>query len=433
MANPFALPALGHVLRQLLMDAAPNSDLSFLGMGGWQVSMLPPDLIKRGDTDGPLLNLYLYQVAQNPGWRNRDARTHDAAGQRIAAPPLALDLHYLITAYGSQPYQAEALLGHALLALHDRPVLTRDYIAAALKLPGSPTAIDKHLAASGLAEQVESVRLSLDNLSGDDLARLWSGYQLGMRPSVSLLATVLLLSSRTTPQTPLPVTARTITTVPLHRPVIASVHAKGGALLPVEPGTTILISGDSLFDPTMTLLVSDVDVTTLIDPAGEGHPATLTVPLPATLPAKMVAGIQTVEIRHGVLIEGDPVPRNLIGSNVDSFVLHPRVAAAAQDGGTVRAVLVDFAHEIGERQSVRITLEEVVAGNLTGVRFAAVVPEGNPDVPPPTNAPRPARVKLNRVWAHTSAAPGDYRVLASVDGVASIPHSVATDVKVTLT
>ena len=165
MANGFALPALSHVLRRLLLDAAPPDDLSsFLGVGGWQVSMLAPDLVKRSDKDQPLLNLFLYHVAQNPGWKNRQARTHDSDGERVAAPPLAVDLRYLITAYGSKAYQAEALLAHALLALHDRPVLTRDFIADSLKPPMTPEKIDKQLAASELAEQVESVRLSVDTL-----------------------------------------------------------------------------------------------------------------------------------------------------------------------------------------------------------------------------------------------------------------------------
>jgi hypothetical protein len=433
MANGFALPALSHVLRRLLLDAAPPDDLSFLGAGGWQVSMLAPDLVKRGDKDAPLLNLFLYQVGRNSGWHNRNARTHDADGNRTAAPPLAVDLRYLITAYGSKAYQAEALLAHALVALHDRPVLTRDYIADSLKLPVTPEKIDKQLAASGLAEQVESVQLSVDNFSVDDLSRLWSAFQLGLRPSVSLLATVLLLSSRRTPRTTLPVTSRTITTVPLKRPVIESVAAADGAALPIEPGTRIVVTGQLLFDDPMQLSIGATDVTATIDAAAPDFPAKLTLTLPAVLPAEMFAGVQTIQVHHGIQIAGEPAPRPLVASNVESFLLRPRVTAAAQDAGTVRAVLVDFAHEIGATQSVSVTLEEVVAGNLTGKRFAAMVPEGNPDVAPPEDAPRPARVDLRRVWAKTSAPAGTYRVLASVDGAASVPHSVAADAKVTLT
>ena len=210
MVNGFALPALGHVLRHLLINAAPGSDLRFLGASGWQVTMLAPDLIKRGDADPPLLNVYLYQVAPNPGWRNRAAQIQDANRQGIAAPSLALDLRYLVTAYGSKAYQAEALLGHALLALHHHPLLTRDYIAKSLALFVPSEALDEQLASSGLAEQVESIRLSIDNLTADDMARLWLGFQQGMRPSISVLASALLFSGPALATTPAPITLRSV-------------------------------------------------------------------------------------------------------------------------------------------------------------------------------------------------------------------------------
>lgn len=433
MANGFALPALSHVLRRLLLDAAPQDDLTFLGGSGWQVTMLAPDLVKRGDKDPPLLNLFLYQVGRNSGWHNRNARTHDSDGHRIAAPPLAIDLRYLITAYGSSAYQPEALLAHALIALHDRPVLTPGYIADSLKLPGNPAKIEKQIAASGLAEQVESVQLSIDNFSVDELARLWSGLQLGLRPSVSLLATVLLLSSRRRPQPAPPVTSRTLTTVALTRPVIESVAAEDGANLPIEPGIRIVVSGQSLSGESMELLIGGADATAMIDETAPGYPATLTVELPAALPAEMLTGVQTAQVRHGVQVADEPAPRPLIASNLATFLLRPRVTAAAQDAGPVRAVLVDFAHELGDRQPVQIILEEIVAGVATGNRFAAIAPEGNPDVAPPKEAPRPARVDLRRVWAGTSAPAGTFRVLASVDGIASVPHAIASDPQVVLT
>jgi hypothetical protein len=433
MANGFALPALSHVLRRLLLDAAPQEDLSFLGSGGWQVTMLAPDLVKRGDKDAPLLNLFLYQIGRNSGWHNRNARTHDGDGSRVAAPPLAVDLRYLVTAYGSKAYQTEAMLGHAMVALHDRPVLTPDFIADSLKLPATPDAIDKQLAASGLAEQAESVHLSVDNLSADDLARIWSGFQLGLRPSVSLLATVLLMSSRRTPRASLPVASRTITTVPLNRPVIDLMTREGGPQLPIEPGSRILVSGLGLYAVPMTLMIGEADVTAMIDETAPDFPMVLTVDLPATLPAGMLAGLQTAQVRHGVQIAGEPAPRPLIASNVAAFVLRPRITAAVQDAGAVRSVLVDFAHELGDRQAVQVTLEEIFAGSPTGNRFAALVPEGNPDVAPPEDAPRPPRVDLRRVWARTSAPAGTFRLLASVDGIASVPHTIASDPQVSLT
>ena len=47
-------------------------------------------------------------------------------GQRITNPPLALDLHYLLTAYGIAELQAEVLLGYGMQLLHEHPVLGRE-------------------------------------------------------------------------------------------------------------------------------------------------------------------------------------------------------------------------------------------------------------------------------------------------------------------
>ncbi len=55
---------------------------------------------------------------------------------RLKNPPLALDLHYLLTAYANADTEAEALLGYAILILHDYPILSRNDIQHSLgKLP----------------------------------------------------------------------------------------------------------------------------------------------------------------------------------------------------------------------------------------------------------------------------------------------------------
>ena len=66
--------------------------------------------------------------------------------ERLTSPPLALDLHYLLTVYATDYWQAEALLGYALMMLHENPVLTRNDISNALQAlstspepyPGNP-------------------------------------------------------------------------------------------------------------------------------------------------------------------------------------------------------------------------------------------------------------------------------------------------------
>ena len=103
------------------------------------MSTIPPDRVVTG-TEPTQLNIYLHRVTPNPGWCNHDLPSRDTGGARVTAPPLALDLHYLMTAYGKDHFVAEVLLGHAMQVMHERPVLTRDEVRAALNAtPPDPT------------------------------------------------------------------------------------------------------------------------------------------------------------------------------------------------------------------------------------------------------------------------------------------------------
>ena len=77
----------------------------------------------------PQLNLFLYQVTPNQGWRNvGPAVRRRRRASRLTNPPLALDLHYLLTAYGAADFEAEILLGYGMQVLHEHPVLDRQAI-----------------------------------------------------------------------------------------------------------------------------------------------------------------------------------------------------------------------------------------------------------------------------------------------------------------
>jgi hypothetical protein len=100
MSGPLALGAVSAVLRNLLdngmVDAGP-------AVGSVKVTAIAPDAIKLDDPNaGPSLNLFLYRVSPNPGWRNAVLPSMNAGGERLTNPPLALDVHYLLTAYGSR-------------------------------------------------------------------------------------------------------------------------------------------------------------------------------------------------------------------------------------------------------------------------------------------------------------------------------------------
>lgn len=210
MSGPLAIGAVSAVLRNLLdngmIDAGP-------AVGTVKVTAVAPDTIKLDDPNaGPSLNLFLYRVSPNPGWRNAGLPAFGSDGGRVSNPPLALDLHYLLTAYGTSDFHAEIMLGYAMSILHDRPVLDRAGIRAALD-PGPVTSAIlpqayQAVAASDLADQVEAVTVTVDPIDSEEMSRLWSAIQAHYRPTAAYLVSVVLIEAEHSTRSALPVLTR---------------------------------------------------------------------------------------------------------------------------------------------------------------------------------------------------------------------------------
>src|SRR5688500_2501290 len=114
MSNALALAAVTAVLMDLLQNTLIDNDLS-AGLGEVKVTAMPPDRVIAGQNGNVTnqLNLFLYRVSPNQGWRNVGLPSRSShSGERLSNPPLALDLHYLLTAYGRSDLDAEILLGY---------------------------------------------------------------------------------------------------------------------------------------------------------------------------------------------------------------------------------------------------------------------------------------------------------------------------------
>jgi hypothetical protein len=210
MSSPLAIGAVSAVLRNLL----DNGIVEQLALGTTvTVTATAPDTIKLdAPEDPPQLNIFLHQVTPNPGWRNRELPSRSANGERLTNPPLALDLHYLITAYGRTDFQAEILLGYAMHLLHERPILDRPAIRRAL----DPSPLDvsmlpatfQVLAASDLADQVETIRITPTVLPVEEMSKLWAAIQSHYRPSAAYQVSVVLIDAQRPARNPLPVLSR---------------------------------------------------------------------------------------------------------------------------------------------------------------------------------------------------------------------------------
>jgi hypothetical protein len=211
VSSPLAIGAVSAVLRNLLDNGlinalpAPQSPV--------KVTAVAPDTIKLDDPEAPpSLNLFLYRTSRNTGWAELGQPAYDGNGTRLANPGLALNLHYLLTAYAGANFQAEILLGYAMHLLHERPVLDRAAIRRAL----DPTALDQTilppafqaLTAADLADQLEAVTITDEPMNTEEMSRLWSAIQSHYRPTAAYVVTVVLIEARKPSRTPLPVLTR---------------------------------------------------------------------------------------------------------------------------------------------------------------------------------------------------------------------------------
>lgn len=194
MSNARAIAATTATLRHLLLTQVPliDTDLSDL-----EVTAQPLDLARKNVTKAQL-NLFLYQATIAAAWRNHDLPAQVHPGE-TGTPPLALNLYYLLTAYGRGESDNDSVshraLGSAMGLLNDHPLLGADEIAAAL-------------AGNDLASQIERVRITSQPLGIEEMSKLWTAFQSQYRLSVAYEVGIILIDSRRPVRAPLPVLRR---------------------------------------------------------------------------------------------------------------------------------------------------------------------------------------------------------------------------------
>jgi len=421
LSNGLAIAAVTAVLRDLLANGLKAYKVGDIVGGDVTVSAVAPDKIDVGGAEDPTqLNLFLYQTTPNQGWRNVELPARNANGERIGDNPLALNLHYLISAYGAKNFYPEIILGYAMQLLHESPVLTRDAIRKALnptpKPPDWPTA----LITSELAEQVEQLKISPEVMNTEEISKLWAAIQGHYRVTAAYQVTVVLIESSRPTRNALPVAARNVYVVPFDQPVIDSVTEETGDTAPITAVSKVVAKGRQLRGEATQLMVGGFDLTANIS---ELRGTQIKFAL-APLPAGMRAGIQTVQVVHPMAIGTPPVPHSGVESNVQAFVLRPivtpnaptGVVASVVDGVTVKSgnIKIDFNPNVGKTQRVILLLNEFNPPSNRPTRaysFKAV--PGNGVVDPNKETPSVTMAFINVI-------PGDYLVRVQVDGAESV-------------
>lgn len=419
MSGALALAAVTAVLKDLLNNGVIANDLASMAGNPVRVTSRPPDQIKTGTDEETGLNLFLYHTTPNTTFRTNGLPAFDARGDRVANPPLALELHYLLTAYGPDEYQAEILMGYAMQLLHETPVLSRrairDSLSAipSLQVSGSilPAAFQS-LAASDLADQIEQVKIVPEPLGVEELSKLWSAFQANhFRLTAGYAASVVLIQSRKSTRGALPVIKSNLYVMPLQRPHITDVVS--AALPPADPritaSSTVVISGSGLQGEVTRVQIGDAQVA-VADPSD----ARITIDL-GTI-AGLRAGVNAAQVVRQLLL-GDPPPgqpHRGVESNAVPFVLHPQITAPAGHSLASGSMVVAFAPEVGKTQRVTLHLYEHAAPDGRPARaYSFLAPRDNGIAGAATST-------ASIAFPVSGVEPGAYLVYASVDGADSL-------------
>lgn len=420
MSNALAIAGVTAVLKDLLDNALIDHSVNATVSSPVLVTCMAPDRVRVGEDERTQLNLFMYQVQPNQGWRNVGLPSRDGNGQRLTNAPLALDLYYLLTAYGARDFEAEVLLGYAMQMFHETPFLTRDAIRRALNPqlplpspvvgPGLLPPLVAAIASSELADQIEQIKITPQSLSTEEMSKLWTATMANFRPSVVYLASVVLIESRRPTRAALPVLTRNILALPFSPPIIEAVEPQ----IPVfAPGLALTLRGANLLTDDTVVQVGPLETT----PAPGSNASRLVVTLPAGLPA----GLNEIQVTHRVDI-GTPPPRRLLESNPAVFILRPFVARNAAnnyeiaftdrvdngDGTLTGRVTVNLIQpDVGRDQRAALLL------NQTGLPPGQVPRHYRAEAPP-----RPANTASLSVPVR-SVAPGTYLVRVQVEGAES--------------
>jgi len=376
MSTALAIAGVTAVLRDLLNDGLVNHNVAGVVGSTVTVSVVPPDrVVPANGSEASQLNLFLHQVSPNPGWRNEGLPSRDPSGrQRLTNPPLALDLHYLLSAYSAADLHGEILLGYAMQLLHETPVLTREAIATALS-PSPDVGVTlppalRALADCGLADQVEQLRITLEVLTSEEMSKLWTATQAHFRPSAAYKVTVVLIESTEPARAPLPVLSRGPVDLVTQRergvvvaPDLVPPVPTLDAVLPdgnqpaARLGETIDLDGHHL-DGTgrqVRLACDRFDVDELLSATGPSDPARMQLVIPAARTADFPAAVYRVTAEVVPPGETDSRTTNQLG-----LVLAPDLTnlplAVVRDGGGTATFSVDFRPELRAGQTVSLLL-----------------------------------------------------------------------------
>jgi hypothetical protein len=248
-----AIGAVTKAIAELLAKKLNKPPL--MGNSVPKVTTLPPDDIRVDDADG--VNLFLYRVATSPFASNVDWRGDKTNPNGSKRPPLALTLHYLLTAYAKtggvaaqDDITSHQILGNAMAIFHEYPVLNdihdSDFDAS----------LDSQFAPE-LRNSFEKIKLSLVPTTMEEFSKIWTGLSKAYRLSVTYDVSLVQIAPTAPTEVAAPPVQRTgLQMQTITAPIITSIKPSSG-----PAGAQVSLTGAGFKAQGSTTVVRLADLT----------------------------------------------------------------------------------------------------------------------------------------------------------------------------
>jgi hypothetical protein len=277
---------------------------------------------------------------------------------------------------------------------------------------------------SELAEQVEQIKIVPETLNTEEISRMWSAFQAHYRPTAAYQASVVLIESKQSIKTALPVAERQVHVYPFNNLVIEEIRSQVKAGDPIEinkpilPGQNLVLMGHGFSADNVLVDIDGIEAT----PA-EVSPDQIILAIPAGLKP----GVHGVRVIHSEDMGKPEMPHRLFESNVAAFVLRPVIDAAsitftAGPGDDPIDGTVEFIVDppVGDSQSVVLILNELAPAASppvasSGASYSFMAPS-RLNVSPPPDPPDSTQIFAIPIRGVNA---GTYLMRVQIDGAES--------------
>jgi hypothetical protein len=296
------------------------------------------------------LNWFLYRITPAPALMNMEPPQTGWTTRR-GRPPLALTLHYLLSAdpgelnsTGNEVPPAHNALTAVMMLLNEHAVLGPDTL-----ITSSPPKTVSQVVATSFDGLVEPLRITMDTVPLETITGLWASGLKSLRLSVAYQVSLVIVPSPVSFSAGPPVQERRVAVIPSNGPRITGLNPGSASF-----GDLITVAATGVgADVRVTLSRADGDPD---DPSdGRPNPATTHSAGPWTLTAIPAAGGLTVTLPNGELA---PERRALDVTNLASGLAAGTAGAGLTVAPAVRSASAPLQPGVQVTLTVAHVLEE---------------------------------------------------------------------------